>query len=162
MRKARRLGLNSVFDMMQLAAQRGCQHYANQTHLSKEIKIDRRKLTDNELVILLLHGNNLYEPNAVRCAAQLLKSTFVDAEKVSELAIRERVVKQLSYIAKIGEKYDAAGSKFWQQILKKLTIGKESNIPDCVLPHRSRFMIDPGIQRGKKIPPFWLNPSDSR
>ena len=96
----------------------------------------------------------------MRCAAQLLKSTFVNAAKVSQLAIRERVVKQLRYIAKIGLNHDPEGSEFWQLILEQLKTTKESDIPECVLPHRSRFMLDPGIQRGKKLPPFWLNPSE--
>ena len=160
MRKARKLGLHSISDIMQLAVHRGCHHYRNLTNSGSEITVDHEEISDDELVILLLHGNNQYEPNAVRCAAQLLKSTFVNAAKVSQLAIRERVVKQLRYIAKIGLNYDSEGSEFWQLILEKLKTKKESDIPECVLPHKSRFMLDPGIQRGKKLQPFWLNPSE--
>jgi hypothetical protein len=160
MRKAKKLGLNSVYDMMHLAVHRGCHHYRNLTKSGSEITINREEISDDELVILLLHGNNQYEPNAVRCAAQLLKSSFVNAAKVSQLAIRERVVKQLRYIANIGLNHDSEGREFWQLILQKLKTKNESDIPECVLPHRSRFMLDPGIQRGKKLQPFWLNPSE--
>lgn len=160
MRKARKLGLSSVSDMMELAAQRGCHHYVNLAKSGSEITADHEAITNDELVILLLHGNNQYEPNAVRCAAQLLKSALVNAAKVTQLAIRERVVKQLRYIAEIGFSHDSEGREFWQLILEKLKTKKESDIPECVLPHRSRFMLDPGMQRGKKLQPFWLNPSE--
>ena len=160
MRKSAKLGFYEVKELIQLAAQRGCSHYSNVLDNGEVKDPGQDQLSDNELVILLLHGNNQYEPMAVRCAAQLLKSKFIDPLAVTKLAVQERTEAQLHYIADVGDQYDTEARTHWREILDLLSPLRSSNIPDCVLPHKSRFMVNPGIQRGRKIAPFWLNPSE--
>ncbi len=102
MRKAARYGLGDVENLINLAVLRGCHHYRNVLPHSALQDPGQDALSDEELAILLLHGNNRYEPMAIRCAAQLLKSKRIHPERVSHLAIRERCEVPLRYIASHG------------------------------------------------------------
>ena len=62
MRKSAKLGFYEVKELIQLAAQRGCSHYSNVLDNGEVKDPGQDQLSDNELVILLLHGNNQYEP----------------------------------------------------------------------------------------------------
>jgi len=158
-RKARRLGFLDIESLVQLAVQRGCTHYQN---VFQEVSVrdpGQSVLSNEELVVLLLHGNYRFEPMAIRCAAQLLKSSLIDPERVGFLAVKERCVIPLKHIARNGAKHDPEASGFWGKILVCLG-DSEDAAPEGVLPHVSRFMINPGIQRGKIQPAKWLNPAE--
>ena len=156
-RKAGRLGLAVIEDLIQLAVLRGCSHYRNTVKSVVSTDPGQSKLSDDELAVLLLHGHYRYEPMAIRCAAQLLKSPEITPSRIAKLAIHERCETPLRYIAEQGLQYDKPASCHWSQILDSLGARGEAPLSG-VLPHRSRFIIDPGIQRGKKIEPYWLNP----
>jgi len=156
-RKAGRLGFLDIESLIQLAVLRGCTHYQNVIQGVPVHDPGQSILSNEELVALLLHGNYRYEPTAVRCAAQLIKSDLIDPERIGFLAIKERCVVPLRHIALNGKKHDSGARDFWQDILAVLGDGDEEPT-EGILPHVSRFMIIPGIQRGKIQPAKWLAP----
>ncbi len=165
MHKVRALGFANIENLIQLAITRGCHHFKNTLplHSASAENIhepDFDKLSQDELVISLLHGNNRNEPIAIRCAAQLLKSKFISPRRVAFLAIQERCETPLKYIAQQGANFDLEGLDFWNTILASLA-GRGSLPPAGILPHPSRFMINPGIQRGGIQQPSWLTPKDA-
>lgn len=152
--KARRLGVDDVQSMIALAVERGCDHYA--THRSPAMYPDREVLTDDELVILLLSGGNSYEPNAIRCAAQLSRSIHVTPSGLVRLAKMEKTERVLAHIARAGIQYDPEGARFWNEIFTGL--GPVDSRPEPALPHWSRFVSMPGRQRTGFVAPKWLVP----
>ena len=156
-RKAARHGLYDVESLIHLAVLRGCRHYQNTVSDRSVQDPGQGGLSDDELSILLLHGNYRYEPMAVRCAAQLLKSLFISPGHVAFLAVQERCEIPLRYIATQAMEHDQEDPSPWAEILEVL--GNQSEPPvEGILPHVSRFMINPGIHRGKIIPAQWLQP----
>ena len=156
-RKAARHGLYDVESLIHLAVLRGCRHYQNTVSDRSVYDPGQGALSDDELSILLLHGNYRYEPMAVRCAAQLLKSAFISPSHVAFLAIQERCEIPLRYIASHAMEHDLEDLSRWGEMLD--TLGGECENPiRGVLPHVSRFMINPGIHRGKIISAQWLQP----
>jgi len=156
-RKAARHGLYDVESLIHLAVLRGCRHYQNTVSDRSVCDLGQEELSDDELSILLLHGNYRYEPMAVRCAAQLLKSSFISPRHAAFLAIQERCEIPLRYIATLALDQDKEDPSQWAEILEVL--GNQSEPPvEGVLPHVSRFMVNAGIHRGKIIPPQWLQP----
>lgn len=156
-RKAARHGLYDVESLIHLAVLRGCRHYQNVVSARTVQDPGQEDLSDDELSILLLHGNYRYEPMAVRCAAQLLKSAFISPGHVAFLAIQERCEIPLRYIASQAMEHDQEDLSRWGEMLDVLG-GQGPSPISGVLPHVSRFMINPGIHRGKIIPPQWLQP----
>jgi hypothetical protein len=152
MQKARELGLKSAPDFVALAAARGCRHYQS---IFPEIESapSSTELSDVELVALLLHGSNEFEPYAIRCAAQLA-GRCVPEELVS-MAERERVACPLAYIAQAGVAHDPLRSEFWAQIVEAL--GEQPTVPEGVLPHWSRFVSQTGITREGPGRVDWLH-----
>lgn len=157
-RKARCLGFEDIESLIQLAIHRGCNHYQNVLPEASIHDPGQSVLSNEELVVLLIHGNYRYEPTAIRCAAQLIKSRNIDPDSVAFIAIRERCVTALKHIATCGEKHDPEARQFWETILSRLG-NDQAEPPEGVLPHSSRFMIHPGIHRGKIQDPKWLNPA---
>ena len=158
MRKAAHHGLCDVESLIHLAVLRGCHHYKNVMPARPVQDLERSILSDDELVILLLHGNNRYEPMAIRCAAQLLKSALITPTHVAFLAIQERCTQSLRYIATLALDQDKEAPSPWAEILEVL--GEQTGSPvEGILPHVSRFMVNPGIQRGKQQPSKWLKPT---
>ena len=156
LRKARRLGLHGVEAFIALAIARGCRHYASPITLSS-LAPTRIELSDEELVVLLLLGENRYEPTAVRCAAQLARSPHVDPGRLVWLAITEKVERVLTYIAHLGLLHDIDGREFWQRMLDGLPPAPQRAEPN--LPHWTRFVSMPGRQRSGTPPAQWLAPS---
>jgi hypothetical protein len=155
LRKARRLGVHSVNDMIRLAVQRGCRHYAPQPD-TRRLSIPSGALGDDELTILLLVGENPYEPAAIRCAAQLARSPHVHPARLARLAIMENCERVLTHIARAGADHDPEGSPFWIDLLNRLPDSQPREEP--ALPHWSRFVSMPGIQRSGLAPVRWLVP----
>lgn len=154
-RKARRLGLPDLQDIIALAIERGCKHYTISKGYTSR-RIPRSLLGDDELTILLLLGENHFEPTAIRCAAQLARSPEIRPEQLVRLAVMEKCERVLSHIARAGATYDSEGSAFWETILRLLPEQPAREEPD--LPHWSRFVSMPGIQRHGQVLPTWLTP----
>ena len=155
LRKARRLGLRGLDAMIALAVSRGCSHYAaKQGPVSLPPSVD--SLGDDELTILLLTGENPYEPTAIRCAAQLARSPSIDAARLARLAVMGKCERVLSHIARAGVAHDPDGTPFWQDLLRHLPPTVPKTEPH--LPHWTRFVSMPGIQRSGSAPTLWLVP----
>lgn len=155
LRKARRLGIGNVPEMIALAASRGCHHYACQNSTTAT-RIQPTALGNDELTILLIIGENPYEPSAIRCAAQLVRSPDVDLKKLAKLAVMEKCERVLAHITRAGLQHDPEGRRFWQQLLS--LISPPPPRPEPHLPHWSRFVSMPGIQRSGPAPARWLTP----
>ena len=154
-RKARRLGINTVDRMIALAVARGCRHYAT-TVRPLESPTPLSDLSNEELTILLLTGENPSDPYAIRCAAQLARSPDVDPARLAFMAIREKTERVLAHIARSGIAHDSDGQSFWTTVLARLQRAGTAEEPD--LPHWTRFVSMPGIQRGGPAPAIWLTP----
>jgi hypothetical protein len=154
LRKARRLGVSSTSQLIQLAAGRGCRHYAG---IFDEVVSDPGLdvLRNEELVVLLLLGEQPFEPFAVRCAAQLLNAC--DAAHLAGLAKRERVNRVLAYIADAGSAQNPENAEFWRDLRRLL--GATKPIPPGRLPHWTRFVAQTGITRQGPGRTVWLQAS---
>ncbi|NJM39012.1 MAG: hypothetical protein HC845_14775 [Akkermansiaceae bacterium] len=155
-RKARRLDLHGIGSFIQLASTRGCRHYHNPKN-PPIIDPGLTKLTNTELTILLISGENSYEPMAVRCAAQLARSSDINPTHLATLAIRKKADRVLHHIATAGSKHDILGKVFWDAVIDKLP--NQATREEPHLPHWSRFVSIPGYQRGRTSKPTWLIPS---
>ena len=153
LRKARRIGIRSVDDMIALAASRGCSHYLPGT---RSVPALADELGDEELTILLLVGENPYEPTAIRCAAQLARSRLVNPAKLARLALMEKCERVLAHIARAGFEHDVDGADFWRDLLNRLHAPPARQ--ESALPHWTRFVSMPGIQRSGPAPIHWLTP----
>ena len=154
LRKARRSGLRDVGDFIALAVERGCTHY--RAAARNKPSHGGECLSNEELTILLLIGENPFEPTAIRCAAQLARSGDISPARLARLAIMEKCERVLAHIARAGVAHDPEGIGFWNNILRLLP-----NQPwrqEANLPHWSRFVSMPGIQRRGHVPPTWLVP----
>jgi hypothetical protein len=152
LRRAKRLGLNSVADLVGVAVARGCRHYAPAYPL-RDADPGLAAISNEELVVLLLLGENEYDPIAIRCAAQLAGRCKVD--QLIIIAKRERVGRALSYIAKAGIAHDAVKADFWTHLRNLL--GDQVDIIEGVLPHWSRFVSQTGITRNGAGNVQWLH-----
>jgi len=156
LRKARRFGIAGLDAFIELASTRGCDHY--RPSVPSGIKDPGRDcLSDGELTTLLLLGENAYAPMAVRCAAQLARSPRIEACHLADLAIRHKTCRVLSHIARAGSLHDPEGVDFWQAILSRLPSTSYPE-PEADLPHWSRFVSMPGLQRNGPAPIKWLVP----
>jgi hypothetical protein len=158
LRKGRRLGLRDLDDILGLTVQRGCKHYAMVPDGKRSASTNPTpdELPNDQLTILLLVGEHPYQPLAIRCAAQLARSADVRAERLVELAIREKCERVLTHIAKAGFQYDTVGVNFWKRILERLPELPARTEPR--LPHWTRFVSMPGIQRNGPVAHRWLIP----
>ena len=158
LRKARRLGLRGVDALIALAVSRGCLHYAAGNEPVPNPP-PREALGDDELTILLLCGENSYESTAIRCAAQLARSSRVEPARLARLAVMENVERSLAHIARAGIAHDTEGRSFWQDVLNQLPAASPRSEPD--LPHWSRFVSMPGRQRRRHRPDPLARPQRS-
>jgi hypothetical protein len=152
LRRARRQGLDSTAKLVGLAVARGCRHYAP---AYPPLKSDPgfATISNEELVALLLLGENEFDPIAIRCAAQLAGSC--DTGKLVQIAIRERIGRTLSYIADAGMAHDAVSEDFWIQL--KAQLGDQDPVIEGVLPHWSRFVSQTGLTRNGGGSVTWLH-----
>jgi hypothetical protein len=142
--------------MIALAVSRWCSHY---TSLPVLLASSVCSLGDDELTILLLSGENPHEPTAIRCAAQLARSPSIDPARLAKLAVMEKCERVLSHIACTGVDHDPDGTPFWRDLLRHLPPIAPQTEPH--LPHWTRFVSMPGIQRSGTAPTLWLVPRRS-
>jgi hypothetical protein len=156
-KKATRLVIQTSEDALRLAASRGCGHYRPCDAVGIADP-GRDLLPDDELAILLISGESAYDPLAIRCAAQLARSKRVDPRRLARLARLEKADRVLRHIARAGVEHDEEGRAFWQTVLDCLP-----HVPfheEPYLPHWTRFVSMPGIQRHGPVIPRWLIPTE--
>jgi hypothetical protein len=151
LRSARAVGLSSTEDFIRLGVARGCYHYGPGYPASKSDP-GLGIISNEDLVALLLLGSNVYEPFAIRCAAQLISTC--DAKRLAFVARRERVGRSLAYIANAALKHDATSNGFWRDLLDCL--GEQAPVPDGIMPHWSRFVSQTGVTRDGQETIKWL------
>lgn len=160
LRKARRCGLRTPRDLLCVAVRRGCRHYAP-VDFDPQAAFDpgKDRLSDLEVAIAMLSGAQRYEPQLVRCAAQLLGAPGLRPESVARMAAMERCVAIVRHIAEAGQRHDREGGAFWTEVLGRLP--PSPPVRAGVLPHPSRFVVQTGFvgrQRVEAAETVWLRP----
>jgi hypothetical protein len=91
--------------LVSLAVQRGCWDY--EALAKKKVRdTGRDSLPNEEVIIVLLVGENPFLPVAIRCAAQMAKSPGVSPFKLARLAKIEKTERVLAHIAKVGIRHE--------------------------------------------------------
>lgn len=159
LRKTRRLGLLTADSLLRLAVARGCTHYAPADYCAGTVNDPGSDLlTDTELGIALISGAQNYDPQLMRCAAQLLSGPQVNANALVRLAKMERCGPVLRYVAEQARQWDEGREQFWTSVEAMLPRGTAAQ-PSELWPHPSRFMLQPGYRRGGGVgKPVWLRP----
>ncbi len=154
-RHATALGLRDGWDLLALAVQRGCRHCAGVGPQRAGTDPGESVLANEELVVLLLAGENRFEPFLIRAAAELLRAVPVNVVRLVWLARRERVGRVLAHIARAGVAHDPQADFFWAALVSGL--GPVASVPPGVLPHWSRFVALRGVGRGgRPLGKQWL------
>ena len=143
--RARALGLRDSHHLLAFAAQRGARHYAGLGAPAATKPAGREGFSNEEVIGLLLHGLNPFEPFLIRAAAELIRHHAVDAARLVLASKRERCQRVLAYIAQAGADHDAVGSPWWKSLL--VALGPQRPVPAGLLPHWSRFVALQGIDR---------------
>jgi hypothetical protein len=158
LRKLKKLGVTTSSDLLRLAAARGCSHYSPTEGIdSVTVNPDPSQISDSELGIAMISAAQEYDPQLMRCAAQLLSSPEIEAAPLVRLAKMERCMPVLAYIARQASCYDHERTAFWQEVLDLLPV--VGTPPPGRWPHPSRFMVLSGYRRGGgTTPPIWLRP----
>ena len=154
LRKARALGIKTLEDAISLAIHRGCRHYPS--FFQPEYQPTAlAQFSNQELVTLLLLGENPYNPTAIRCAAQLIRSPGIEPRALAHMARQACTVRPLAHIARSGFEHDPSAADFWRVLLKELQTPPR---PEPHLPHWSRFVSIPGYQKHGAAQTTWLTP----
>lgn len=144
-RRAQAMGLREPGQLLALAVQRGARHYAGVAPAAAPPPVSGINLTNEELIVLLLHGRNGFEPFLVRAAAELLRRCRLDPVRLARAARGERCERTLAYIAQAGARHDPEGAPWWESL--QAALGPQREIPPGVLPHWSRFVALLGVGR---------------
>ena len=152
LRRANRLGINSVRDLIRLGVARGCRHYAP-AYPPADLDPGYTAINNEELVTLLILGENEFEPVAIRCAAQL--AGRCNPERLAQVAKQERVGRVLSYISEAGSAHDSMHKDFWFRL--SALLGDQEPVDDGVLHHWSRFVSQTGVTRSGGGDVKWLH-----
>lgn len=145
LRRLRRLGLKDPYDLLRLAVARGCTHYRCSDDSDPPIDPGYAQVSNLDLAIAMVTAAQSFDPVLVRCAAQLLSGNNIPVEAIVRLAIQERAVRVIRYIAKAGKELDPEDGDKWRRLLVLLPAAPE--IPEGRLPHRTRFVSQSGITR---------------
>jgi hypothetical protein len=163
LRKTRRLGLLTADSLLHLAVARGCEHYTPANYCAEMVgDPGLERLTDTELGIAMISGAQDYDPQRMRCAAQLLSGPQVNANALVRLAKMERCGPVLGYIAAQARRWDEGRESFWASVEAMLPRSIAMQPPES-WPHPSRFMLNAGYRRGGGVSkPVWLRPKSPK
>ncbi len=144
--KARRLGLRDGASLVALAVRRGCRHYLPwvQSVCATAPEIPEQDFSNEELVVALLLGSWPHEPIMIRAAAHLVGDPSLRVDVLSRLAVRERCVAALLYIAEAGAETEP-DNPFWKDLLGSLPAVRPPLPRAGFMPHPSRFRSETGI-----------------
>ena len=126
--------------LLKVAVERGANHYRRD--FDPALGADLPAISDEEIGVALCLGQNPYNLDALRVAAQLLSSSRTDASRLCRLAVQERCEPVLLHIAGIAEKY-APAQEPWAMLRKQL---HPRPVPRTdALPHWSRLVSHTGV-----------------
>jgi hypothetical protein len=153
--KARRLGLHSPELMESLGVARGCWHYRSPSLLPAP-GVSESDFSNEELAVALLSPCLPYSPRTIRVGAAMLGATGNDVATLARLAVMERAVVPVRYIATAALRFET-NNPFWRQLLDRLP--QTPLVPEGVMPHPTRFVSMTGISRlGKGPLTIWIRP----
>jgi hypothetical protein len=153
--KTQRLGLRSSELLESLAVARGCWHYRH-PDLVPAPQVSESDFSNEELAVALLSPSLPYSAHTIRLGAAMLGATGNEVEVLSRLAVAERSIAPVRYIAGAALRFEP-DNPFWRQLLERLPM---VSLPeDGVMPHPTRFVSMTGMTRGGlRPPPIWLRP----
>src|SRR5580765_2439293 len=135
LQKAQRLGLGPRA-LATLAVQRGCRHYSHGPEPSEPLATEE-DLPNDELAMALLATALRYDPHSIRCGAAMLGAEGNDPRRLARLAVMERSVTPVRYVAEAGRRFEPQ-NPFWQELPDALP---SASAPRAgVLPHPTRFV----------------------
>lgn len=126
--------------LLKVAVQRGARHY--QRVFDPTLPPDAPAITEEEIGIALCLGEQPYDLDRLRAAAQLLSSPRVDAARLCRLAVQERCEPVLLHIANLAERF-APTLHPWAYVRQHL---RARAVPRTdALPHWSRLVSHTGV-----------------
>ena len=126
--------------LLKVAVERGASHYRRD--FDPTLPADLPTISDEEIGVTLCLGQNPYNLDALRVAAQLLSSPRTDAARLCRLAEQERCEPVLLHIAEIARKY-APGQEPWAYLREHL---RPRRVPSAeALPHWTRLDSHTGV-----------------
>ncbi len=155
LQKAKRLGLPSPQLLEGLAVARGCWHYRS-PDLAPAPHIPEVDFSNEELAVALLSPCLPYSPHTIRLGAAMLGATGNEVATIASLAVDERCVAPVRYIAEAALRYEPA-NPFWNQLLDHLPAAPAPKAG--VMPHPTRFVSMTGMTRAGMHPvTIWIRP----
>jgi hypothetical protein len=126
--------------LLKVCVERGATHYQRQ--FDPSLPPDSPAVNDEEIGIALCLGEQPYELDRLRAAAQLLSSPRVDTARLCRLAVQERCEPVLLHIARLAERF-APDSQPWAWLRQYLP---PRPVPRTdALPHWSRLVSHTGV-----------------
>ena len=155
LQKAKRLGLHSPELLESLAVARGCWHYRHPDMVPAPA-LSESEFSNEELALVLLSLCLPYSPHTIRVGAAMLGAVGNDIAVLKRLAVTERCVPAVRYIAAGGLQFEPE-NPFWRRLLDQLP--EAQPVKDGVMPHPTRFVAMTGFTRkGPGLVVEWQRP----
>ena len=137
--------------LLKVAVARGANHYRRD--FAPTLPLDLPAISDEEIGVALCIGENPYNLDALRAAAQFLSSPRIDAARLCRLAVQELCEPVLLHIAKVAKKY-APEQEPWAYLRQHLP---SRRVPHTdALPHWTRLVSHTGMTREGPPRTDWL------
>ena len=137
--------------LLKVAVERGANHYRRD--FDPKLPADLPAISDEEIGVALCLGENPYNLDSLRVAAQFLSSSRIDAARLCRLAVRERCEPVLLHIAEVARKY-APEQKPWAEVRNQVS---PRDVPHTdALPHWTRLVSHSGSTREGSPRTDWL------
>ncbi len=137
--------------LLKVAVERGAKHYRRD--FDPTLPADLPAISDGEIGVALCLGQNAYDLDALRVAAQFLSSPCIDAGRLCRLAVQERCEPVLLNIAGVAQKY-APELEPWATLRNQL---HPRHVPRTeALPHWTRLVSHSGMTREGPPRTDWL------
>ena len=137
--------------LLKVAIARGANHYRRD--FDPTLPPDLPAIGDEEIGVALYLGQNPYNLDSLRVAAQFLSSPRINAARLCRLAVQERCEPVLLHIAEVAKKY-APEQEPWVSLRKYL---RPRPVPRTdALPHWTRLVSHTGITREGPPCTDWL------
>jgi hypothetical protein len=137
--------------LLKVAIARGANHYRRD--FDPTLPADLPTISDEEIGVALCLGQNPYNLDALRVAAQFLSSPRINAARLCQLAEQERCEPVLLHIAEVAKKY-APEQEPWVTLRNQL---RPRLVPrTAALPHWTRLVSHSGITREGPPRTDWL------
>ncbi len=126
--------------LLKVAVARGANHYRRD--FDPTLPTDLPAISDEEIGVALCLGQNPYNLDALRVAAQFLSSPRINTARLCRLAEQERCEPVLLHIAEVAKKY-APEQEPWAALRKQI---RPRRVPRTdTLPHWTRLVSHTGV-----------------